>query len=225
VESYIRKAMDHVNDVWRYATANHLFVRKKKKRIVYCDTHYGAPHSHKPVVFEKNAILNGDIFDIKNASFDQLSKIYDHMNYIIDRYGERYNLGNHELMAFFASIVRTNMSVDDWRHSFFIEDGILYSHGDIFKRGFEPAMKWRLDRSPGATDTKRCLVKTGAIFREMKMYSRISNSVARRAVMWAKHFDCHTVMWGHTHPVKQLEKVVDGIRLINLMRGRSEVWA
>lgn len=190
-----------------------------KQFIIYSDLHLGALHEiQEKLEFNENTIFLGDNFDLKNISHENLEKFYKLREEIMEKASKskgHFIDGNHELFE---------LEEDNF---YIIRNGIIFLHGDFIHRGFKKAKKWREKRSRGKTKNFIIAYKS---FRKIFgsstskfIFSSFGKKFVRRAVRLAKEKECHTIVFGHFHLKKLFDKTQDGVRVICVPRGKTEI--
>ncbi|MBD3313540.1 hypothetical protein GF345_03790 [Candidatus Woesearchaeota archaeon] len=175
---------------------------------IYCDLHTGAPHEIPldEFTFTKNTVFLGDNFDLKNCLKTDLEAIIAKRQDVMERCrrtGGIYVTGNH--------------SLDD-NHLYDTRDGILFMHGDL-------AINHSAKRN-----TSRRMGRSRIAWSYLKIYYAVVpdsipvfNSLLRKAYALAEENDCHTILMGHFHPMRMIEKDYKGKRIIIMPRGKNEI--
>ena len=177
---------------------------------IYSDLHMGAPHEIKAELeFREGSVFLGDIFDLKNCHKRDLESLTRMRHDAIEecsRTGGIYVTGNH--------------SLED-NHLYDTRDGVLFMHGDLVQANPEKALTWR---------TRPAMGKSGLRWKSLGMfYNLMPKSIPlfdmyfRRASNIAYENCCHTVVMGHFHPKKMVEKHYNGKRIIVMPRGRHKI--
>lgn len=183
----------------------------KKMFTIITDTHEGSPYLKTGVIIpkdkatiEKNNIwLLGDIKERKNCAASDLLAINSDFEKLQLAYGERYIIGNHEVMG-----------SNSPRYA--IADGhICMAHGDYVLWGDSKANDFRNNKAGGDSGfiQKMLAKKNGSI----------SNSEAKQLAQYAKNLNCDIICIGHVHPSKLFDQMVNGVRVLCFPRGRTEI--
>lgn len=151
----------------------------------------------------RDTILLGDIVDRKNALHSQVKLADERMFKLLDLHPGRYLTGNHECY---------------FQHTTLIEDGILFTHGDIPYYGD----KWRMIRlhSTGCGRFLRFFKWIGSKYRTIFPYKPSDKHLTLLSNM-ARGFNCHTIVIGHKHPKEILTYVHNGVKCVLVPRGIS----
>lgn len=178
------------------------------KLRIYCDIHLYSPMDLKiPITDLEKSIFIGDNVDLANCKkkdHDRAIKMYYHLRHnalhLID--------GNHERMAQNNAVVKS--------------DHVMLVHGDFEAWGDKRAIKYR-SKSHCAGWFKRNLW-----VRALKNFEKIgkhkpSKKMINNLVAHAKFRNCTTIICGHAHPKETYDKLHDGIRVIVLKRGLTEI--
>jgi len=148
----------------------------------------------------------GDNFDFANMKkkhiegykihYETLKKVFVHID------------GNHERVSKTNDTIKIN--------------GVLLAHGDFEFWGEEKAVAYRSEPQ-GAGLFKRAIIVNAIESFERFRTAKIEEDFLNRASTLAKLNGCHTYICGHKHPDKRIETKYNGIRIIVLERGFSEV--
>lgn len=181
-----------------------------KLYTIYADMHVfskylainGVP-TFKKMIENQNAYFIGDLVDAKNCEpnlVGSMKAFYEHMQR--EAFG-RILLGNHD--GGFEG-------VDD----IILPGGILLTHGDRIMWTKEKCDKFRAEKMGQGSGWIQKLIQYHN--------GSISAKEARLAASYARSRKCTTVVFGHIHPKNRFDKIVDGIRVICVQRGRSEIY-
>jgi predicted phosphodiesterase len=185
------------------------------KMVIYSDIHYyGAdpvPVSDMPKTYEEviatNSVSTGDNYDVRNAAHKHVEKCRAELAEHQAIFKERYVSGNHDLeMTNIVSKV----------------GNVLITHGDWYIFWDETRATEFRTQSAGQGAFSR-LWKFGASQIRNITGAKMSNDEIYKAVMLAKTYGCGTIVMGHSHPAKVFDKTVNGVRVINVPRGRTEI--
>lgn len=180
------------------------------KYSLYSDTHiYGVDPIEMPgrwVNHMSEYIYLGDIYDYKNCPTTKLFYCKRDIEILSSYAGDKYVGGNHELKE-----------VEKVRY---IEDNILFTHGDYLLWGETKANKFR-NKTPGASALKR---KSLELLNELRPNNRLLTAGQKEIISQeAIKNNCHTIVIAHKHPsVIQMYKYND-IKIVVVPRGFTEV--
>ena len=182
------------------------------KISVYSDCHYYTPQEIRCIptervqVLAENAFSIGDNFDRKGCEPKDANKLIKEFEEHKRIFEGRWLSGNHEVLG-------DNVSL-----AFLVSNGVLFVHGDIFW-GVEKANEFRKEQPyQGYSAVKRMLAFGRKIYG-----GHLSNAEAAEAAKLAKQFGCKVIIFGQTHVKKLQDKTVDGIRIINVPRGKTVI--
>jgi hypothetical protein len=157
-----------------------------------------------------NCFYLGDNVDVRNCHRHDLPKALHALSHLYEGFGDRYIGGNHEL-----DIMPTKL--------FKVVGNTLLTHGDVLYWGEDKAKAYRETEEPGASWWKR-LTSLGRWdwLRHVRqpIFSRL---MLDRAWIYAKLYNCHTVICGHRHPSHVIVKKYHDINVIVLPRGKNVV--
>ena len=185
------------------------------KYTVFTDCHNGVPVEKCPELFAMssaqakalNAYSIGDNFELKNC--DKKNQLGLERSYAWHKaqFVGRFVSGNHDAQGYSndydAYVTQGNMR-------------ILFTHGDFPLWGNAKSMKFRNEtHGQGWGFIQKVLAnKTGSI----------SNSEAAQLADYAIARGANVIISGHVHVAPKFEQVVKGVRVINLPRGKNELW-
>lgn len=154
----------------------------------------------------------GDIFDIKNTRKFELEKARAmEQRYAFRRVGRYYVVGNHDGIISPYTYITTVIEGKKILicHHYQYLDPKVANEMNAAKREYKGVTKlyWKLLGT----------------FHKLVNYGNLSFQDKKDAAKWAKEFDCEVIIFGHTHTEKLVDELVDGIRVINLPRGYSEI--
>lgn len=180
------------------------------KKTIYTDCHFFGvdPIENVTLEYTQDTIFMGDNFEFKNIN----SKILEHVSDVYDSHMRKVGLhgsielvGNHEV-----NMTRGRLH--------YIEDGVLFIHiPDI-----DFLLRWG-KKSPCRNVFKIMVSKLLAVARNIKPNKTVSKKNIERCIKLSKKFNCHTVVFTHTHIKEKYDKLHKGIRIINLPRGKTEL--
>ena len=173
------------------------------------DTHWFAPNAINTVFVEKNDILLGDIYDLRNCKKSKvpqiLSLIEQMRNYAL------YLQDNHDAINGKVSdpqlIPNTKIAICGGSQIFWDEDRLHDYTNKEFGAGFLKRQIW-----------------VRALMLASKFVSdKISDNAMSRAVDIAKKLGASIVVCGHKHPNKILTRIHNGVTLYVLPRGKTVI--
>lgn len=181
-----------------------------KKYTFYTDLHLYSKYFHEPKppmaaisIEQENAYLLGDILEGKNCEPQDLHQLKIDQQVMARAYKGRSVRGNHDGQF---------PGIDD----IILPGGILLTHGDLVLWDDAKARKFRAERMGQGSGWKQKIFSM--------WHGSVSNSEAKLAATYAKARGCSTVVFGHVHPKVKFEKFVDGVNVICLPRGKSELY-
>lgn len=180
------------------------------KYVIYSDLHIGSPYGmNLEIIPDKNVVLLGDNFEMKNALREEIERVKILREKVLKRINEVGGVfldGNHELK-------RLNPD------NFFVKKKeIIFIHGDVIEWGFKKANRKR-GRHVGLKKPYWHIMK---IFRKFIL----DETKPREKHFWrawkiAQVKNAKTIVIGHFHPKKTIEKIWKGIRIIFVPRGKT----
>lgn len=177
---------------------------------IYSDCHIGVPPqrcadlvniTHETV--EKiNAYSLGDNFELKNCENKDLSRLLTAYENHKLKFMGRFVSGNHCCAGYSNDY---NLIVGD----------VLLTHGDLPLWGNSKAFDFRNKKRGGGFGwiNKIALNNNGSI----------SKSESKELAAYAKKNSCKVIIIGHVHPAKVFDQMVDGVRVICVPRGMTQV--
>lgn len=190
------------------------------KLTIYSDLHLYAPHSWilkepdilNELLFPKipidSILLTGDIIDIANCKKSKLVSARYMIQYLKNMYQERFLIGNHECMkpdALYRVIY-----------------GCLVCHGHTLYWDYAKVKKWE-EKVGGKGKLSRAFytIYKRATFPFSVKTKRPPEHVIEKAKTLARMNGVSTVIFGHSH--SYWDETTEGIRIINVPRGKTEV--
>jgi UDP-2,3-diacylglucosamine pyrophosphatase LpxH len=182
---------------------------------IFSDIHIFAPHAIQvDMLYNYDCIYIGDIYDIKNTPSDKLEialgaqKNHDQK---CKNLGIANIFGNHDLEK------SGNLP------EFYQLGTILFCHG--FQICWDTDM---IDRKlaiepHGIGFLKSILVKSYSLLRAI-VPAKLSQAKLQKAYDIAKSKGCTTIVFGHTHTQKIIDVVYNGVRIVNVPRGMTEIF-
>lgn len=184
-------------------------IAQAKSYTFYTDTHIYSPYLSMKIlpltaeqVTKENAYFLGDIVEGKNAETKDcyaMKSYYENLRKIA---AGRIVLGNHD--GRFTGV--DNITIDG---------KILITHGD--------RVLWKRKKSDEFRAEAQCQ-GSGMIQKALAgRNGSISNSEAKEAAAYARAFGMKVIVFGHVHVKSKFDQVVNGIRVISLPRGKSNL--
>jgi len=185
------------------------FSFSSEKLVVLSDTHYFGPHAlSKELLKQKINISLGDIFDrkwtLKNEVI-QASKEQKEFSEFCKKKGVIEIDGNHDLKSDLL---------------FYVKNGVLFTHGHYVSWDQKTIDKKEKSSKNGVLQKARDVFLTEEMAHP---YGTLSKRKIQKAVMLARKYNCHTIVFGHTHVEKLIDMKVDGVRIINVPRGLTSI--
>lgn len=177
----------------------------------YADCHIGMwnakckkelPNLTREKVLATNAYYLGDNYDLHYCKESDLSELSQKLLASKVVFKGRYVSGNHCCQG---------VSSD---YYIFLND-IVFMHGDIAEWGEKRAFEFR---------NKPIAVKS-SIWKKLSYFfnGKVSQEQINGMVDIAKRNNCKVVVAGHAHPSKVFDKMIDGVRIIVVKRGKTEI--
>lgn len=150
----------------------------------------------------------GDIVDISCCNRKDLDLAKTTLSILQARHQHNWADGNHDAMGV--------------EPEFFTIRGVMFIHYDILANA-KRWSKYRADNKQGAGLFKKLFVMSF-----IKLFDELDNGMPKddffdRAVAFAKAHGCHTIVGGHFHPESVIEVKRDGVRVIILPQGITEL--
>lgn len=184
--------------------------------LILSDSHFYGPHSLDKSVMtsfkeSKTAfkVSLGDVFDIKWTLKKEIKQALKDQKDFSDFCFQKgiYEIdGNHDLKFI--------------GHSYLIKNGVLFTHGHYVSWDAKTIAKKEKASKDGVSKIKRNAF--GALV-NAKPYGHLSKEEIQKAAELAKLHKCHTIIFGHTHVKELIDIKFDGIRIINVPRGITEI--
>lgn len=183
------------------------------------DWHLGSPSAlgaiedFEKLLLEKLKLgpvcLLGDNFDFANMLEEEIEAHMRFFKHCLMKRGFLHLNGNHERIS------RSNDVILPC-------ENVVMAHGDFEFWGDEKALAYR-SKQKGASNFKRKFIIPMIESYEEDRTPKLKKDFLKRAVLLAKSKGCHTYICGHKHPTETIDIVHDGIRIVVLKRGFSEV--
>lgn len=179
--------------------------------IVYNDLHIGTDFSIEFQSFEKDAILLGDVIDLrgcKKNDVDKFLSIYKNLsiNHI-------YCVGNHE-----AILARIG--------DYYVSNNIVFAHGHLQFWGYDKSYKY-MKKKHGRSTVGRFFSKAINSVRMAKPFS-MSQEQKNRCVDLCVSTGTDVIVLGHKHPSEKHDFIYENerknVRIIVLPRGRNVLY-
>ena len=179
--------------------------KKLQAITVWTDTHLFAPNEI-PLDAGPGDVLIGDIVDLANCSKRDVL-LAKQVLMDLCKSGV-YIFGNHERQGVVGQI-------------FHVINRTAFAHGDL-QSNPEKWMDYR-NKPHGAGWFKRVVIVHAIELAEKVLERPMRKEFLERASKLAKALNCDTYVCGHFHPKSRMETTFDGIKIVVLPRGRSEV--
>lgn len=188
------------------------------KYKIYDDLHIGSPIemlrneiSAEPA--HENTILIGDIVDGANCLKSELDKNRSFLEMLLRIHKHNYVFGNHERMGSSLKncVIKTNES----------GKRIVFAHGDL-ESNPDKWIEYR-SREWGAGLFKRTFIVPFIREAEEILNRKPKKDFLKRAADLAKLNNCTTYVCGHFHPKEIVDVSFDGVHIIILKRGMTEI--
>jgi predicted phosphodiesterase len=179
---------------------------------IITDLHVYGPHeldNARELIKQSFDFALGDIFDIKNCP----KKLYGEA-FIAEKkfYGKNFSNcveGNHD-----KYYCRPYLTMREYP--------IMLTHGHLFLYD-EARLKEITEEKYKYNGIGVLRYNAVKLFHKLYSYGNLSNADMKKAAAFARAKNCTTIIFGHVHPEKVIDKIVDGVRIICLPRGYSEV--
>jgi predicted phosphodiesterase len=189
------------------------FVSVAKDFYVASDTHCYGPNSIesfcKDFTKVKFDISLGDIEDIKwtlKSDIKEATKSQADFTEFCKKNNIPEIIGNHDLLPQVLL--------------FYVKNGVLFTHGHYISWTQDKINKKEKASRKGVSKMKRAawtaLVKS-------KPYGNLSTYEKDAAVVYAKKYNCKTIVFGHTHVKDLIDIQYQGIRIINVPQGVTKL--
>jgi len=179
------------------------------KLTFYSDLHFYAVHEiNETLVFNDTTYFIGDIVDLRGCKNSEVEEVEAKRIEIQEKSKGKYLNGNHELAH--------DSEID------IILDGICITHGDVFDHDSEKYYDWHYKKQPGSTWFRRFYIGIAYWFRE-NFQKSVSKACLQKAATYACSEGCHTIVFGHKHPNKVVDKMINETRVICVPRGKTEI--
>lgn len=179
---------------------------------IYSDLHEGSKYLALPiavprdleVIKTRNIYLIGDIKERKNCEPSALGMVDADYHALHNIYGARYIDGNHEVMGSGGA-----------RH-LIIDAHICLAHGDWQLWDLDKVIDFRNEKAGQGSGFIQKIIagKNGSI----------SNSEAKQLADYARRINCNVIVIGHVHPKRVFDEMVNGVRVICVPRGKTELY-
>ena len=190
------------------------------KIVIFSDIHDEAPHS----VFKKDSemeseiynpdmvktkyqadkvFLTGDVIDVDNAKKKYVKRAREKVKKLQEIHGDCFVEGNHEAMT--------------PRAYFRVHGDILILHGHHLVWPIDKVLKW--ENKKGGMSYWRYKFYQWTHHRKSGKTLKPKIEQLEKFSNLAKENNCKTIIWGHHH--KSYDQVYNGVRLINVPKGRT----
>lgn len=184
------------------------------KLRIYCDIHLYSPMDLKiPITDLEKSIFIGDNVDLANCKkkdHERAMITYNHLKI----HSKHWIDGNHERMRenndYIKMYENKNM------------DHIMLVHGDFEAWGIDRAQKYRLKKHCAGWFKRNLWVRALKNFEKIGKH-KPSKKMIKNLVAHAKFLNCKTIICGHKHPKDTYDYMHDGVRVIVLKRGLTEI--
>lgn len=161
------------------------------------------PKLTRDQVVAENMYSLGDNYDLHYCSKQNLSRLESLLNTSKVIFKGRHVSGNHCCQG-----ITSDYALSPCK-------GILFTHGDIAEFGIAKALELRCKpRAVKASIWK----KLGYFF-----HGSIPDCMKDGLVQMAHSYQCKVIVAGHSHTGKIFDKVIDGVRVICLPRGKTKI--
>ena len=188
---------------------------------VATDLHLYGPHqigSIDDLTTDKVDYLLGDIIDMKCVKKSEVEEAKKTLDGLVEKFGDRYLIGNHELLGALKPNLMTIVESEDYRY--------LLSHGHVFLWSDDRIKKW-LGMSFGMSFIGRWGVWIANKFREIFDYGKLKKEEIKILGEIAISHKCDEIIIGHVHSKEEYyytyEREGRLISIHTLPRGITEV--
>lgn len=176
---------------------------------VISDTHFYGPQSmNKGLLQDKFDVSLGDIFDAKNTLKANMLKMREDQNYFSD-FCEKNNIpeiqGNHDKKEGIL---------------FYVWGDVLFTHGHYVSWDSKKIEKEERKEAKGISKIK---FNSKKIIFDSHPTTKLSEEEIAKAASLAKKYNCRTIVFGHTHVNSLIDIEYDGVRVINVPRGITQL--
>lgn len=181
------------------------------KFIIYSDLHRGQTSEilNDPMP-TKGDIYLGDIFDIKNTSKKIIDTQIKKQEFFIQKcklIGSYYVQGNHDLRIDLPLQVKI--------------EKVLFVHGHTICWDQTKVDEWSMKKPIGVGFFRNVTLAIENLYTRGTW--KPTQIEINRAVFRSKLFGCGTIVLGHTHTDTIVDFISDGIRIVNVPRGKTEI--
>lgn len=127
-----------------------------------------------------------------------------------------YVSGNHEVSTG-KHLGRPDVLIQN-----IIGNRMLFTHGDIPLWSAKAVKKWRSKR-PGKSKFMITLIKMMNFVRNNKSKTELSEKKLKKLSTFASMYACDIIVIGHTHPTQLIDVMYEGVRIINVPRGKTTI--
>ncbi|MEY2702263.1 MAG: hypothetical protein RLY43_896 [Bacteroidota bacterium] len=176
----------------------------------YTDTHIGSKYLQMDIlpktieqIAKENAYTLGDIYELKNCEYPEYPGLLRKFSEYKKLFFGRYLVGNHEIDR---GLTPKHLIIDGH---------ICLVHGDYILWGDKKALEFRNEKpAQGSGFIQRMLAKRNG---------SISNSEAKDLANYANRLGCDVIVCGHVHVKHVFDEDKNGVRVISLPRGKTEI--
>jgi len=186
---------------------------------IFSDCHWFGPTPSEAVPeYGASVFYLGDNHEMKNIKKKDVSaRIEEYNDFLSECLKTCTNVltGNHEVSAG-KDLCGVDVLKIEARKVGFV-------HGDLVLWEPKKSAKWRA-RKCGLSWFRIKLIHVKNLFRNKSGASALSSKQIELFSRFAKKHNVTTVVFGHTHPKKLIDETHEGIRLINVPRGRTKLF-
>ncbi len=148
-------------------------------------------------------VFVGDIYDKANCLKKDLPQVEKEISELQEMAGSRYISGNHELLPKSKPYIVPNL--------------VAFIHGDEVLWSKEKSEEFR-SKKPCDSGITRTVKKLWA-----NKHGSISSDEAMLLVNYAKRLGVSAIVCGHVHPKQMYDSRINGIRVICVPRGKTQI--
>jgi predicted phosphodiesterase len=181
------------------------------KLTVFSDCHLFTPMEmniipkDRAIIIADNCYSIGDNYDRKGCEPKDAARFETEFTKHREAFDGRFIYGNHDLPA------------NDHSKDFIKVGNVLLTHGDLICWDYQKSQDFRNEKPYQGYGAVKKLLN---VIRKLWM-NHISNFEEEQATKYCKQYGTNCIIYGHSHVSKVIEKRVNGIRIINVPRGRS----
>jgi len=188
------------------------------KITVFSDCHWFGPTPSKvKPEFGKNVYYIGDNHEFKNIPKKRIKhfeRVYK--GFLISCKNSETNVlnGNHEVSVGADLLGVNSLSIPN--------KNAMLIHGDLVLWPNKKFNSWR-EKKPGKSRRVIFGIKIKNLWRNRKGSTKLSQKKIELFSEFAKNMGVKTIIFGHTHPKRLIDETHNGIRIINVPRGKTEI--